>query len=221
MAKQDGEAESVSTLRPRLLAWLGLRGQRQDVTQYCKDLAVAYLADPGAVDPSLAGVALIVAAREGTRADFENYKQRFEKAEIPAERNRFLSAMGNFPDEALQDELLAYLLSGPVRPNDIFAGISGISFTVAGRDKVYRWMTDNFEALTSKFPAVIASYMPYFAGGCSPERLASAQKFFSSPEHSVDGTDSNMAKVTDQVLECVNLRGREGAAVAEFLGGTR
>jgi hypothetical protein len=215
--KRDGEVESVSTLRPRLLAWLGLRGQRQDLRQYCSRMAEAYLADPDAVDPSLAGVALLVGARDGSRADFETYKQRFESAEIPAVRNRFLSALGSFSDESLQDELLEYLLTGPVRPNDIFTAIGGISYTAAGRDKVFRWMTENYEVLTSKFPAVIASYMPYFAGGCSNERLAAAQRFFASPEHNVEGTVDNMVKVTEQVTDCVNLREREGAAVAEFL----
>jgi alanyl aminopeptidase len=217
LEKKEGEAESVSTLRPRLLAWLGLQGQREDVRQYCKKLAEAYLADPNAVDPSLAGVALRVAAREGTRTELETYKQRFENATIPAERNRFLSALGYFSDEALQDEVLAYLMSGPVRPNDMFRAIGGISNTTAGQDKVYRWMTDNYEELTSKFPAVFTSYMPYFASGCSKERLAAAQRFFAEPEHNVEGTDNNMVKVADQVMDCVNLREREGAAVSDFL----
>jgi hypothetical protein len=217
LEKKDGEAESVSTLRPRLLAWLGLQGNRQDVRRHCRKMAEAYLADPNAIDPSLAWVALMVAAREGTRADFETFKQRFETAEVPAERNRFLSALGNFSDEALQDEVLAYLLNGPVGPYDMFRVVGGISRTAAGRDKVYRWMTDNYEVLTSKFPAIVASYMPYFAGGCSAERLAAAQRFFAEPEHNVEGTDNNMAKVADQATDCVNLREREGAAVADFL----
>jgi alanyl aminopeptidase len=217
LEKTDGEEESISTLRPRLLAWLGLQGQRQDVRQHCKKLAGIYLADPNAVDPSVAGVALMVAAREGTRADFETFKQRFETAEVPAERNRFLSAMGSFSDEDLQDEVLVYLLNGPVRPNDIFRAIGGISSTTAGRDKCYRWMADNYETLTAKFPPVVASYMPYFAGGCSAERLAAAQRFFAEPEHDVQGTDNNMVKVADQVMDCVNLREREGAVVADYL----
>lgn len=215
--KKDGEAESVSALRPRLLAWLGLQGQRQDVRNHCKKLAQVYLADPAAIDPSLAGVALLVAARDGTRQDFEIYKQRFETADVPVVRNRFLSAMGNFSDPALRDEILSYLLNGPVRPNDMYLAIGGISSTAAGRDRLYRWMTDNYEAITSKFPAVFASYLPYFAGGCSEERLAAARGFFSRPEHNVEGTDNSMAKVTEQVLDCVNLREREGAAVADYL----
>jgi alanyl aminopeptidase len=125
--------------------------------------------------------------------------------------------MGNFSDEAIQDEVLAYLLEGPVRPNDMFRGIGGIANTDAGRDKVFRWMTENYEDITARFPAVFASYLPYFAGGCSSERLAVAQRFFAEPEHNVDGTDSNMNKVEEQVIDCVNLREREGAAVAEYL----
>ena len=61
--------------------------------------------------------------------------------------------------------------------------------------------------------------MPYFAGGCSAERLAAARQFFAEPGHSVDGTDNHLAKVSDQVMDCVNLREREGAAVADYLNG--
>jgi alanyl aminopeptidase len=217
LEKKDGEAESISRLRPRLIAWLGLQGQRPDVRRYCRKLADAYLADTGAIDPSLAGVALIVAAREGTREDLKTYKQRFENAEVPAERNRFLTALGYFSDEALQEEVLAYFLKGPLRPNDIFTAIGGIASTTAGRDRLFRWMTDNYEAITSKFPAAYAAYLPFFAGGCSEQRLAAARSFFANPEHSVDGTSDNLGKVVEQVTDCVNLREREGAAVAEFL----
>jgi alanyl aminopeptidase len=219
MEKQDGEPESISTLRPRLLAWLGLQGQRQDVRQHCKTLASRYLDDSGSIDPSLAGVALMVAAREGTSADLETYRHKFETAEVPAERNRYLAAMGNFSDPALQDEVLNYLLEGPVRPNDMFQAIGGISATTAGRDKIYKWMTDNYETISTRVPPIFLSYMPYFASGCSEERLAAARRFFARPENSVDGTENNMAKVTDQVTDCVNLREREGAAVAAYLNG--
>ncbi len=41
--------------------------------------------------------------------------------------------------------------------------------------------------------------------------------FFAMPEHSVPGTQQQLAKVADQVTDCVSLREREGAAVAKYL----
>ena len=80
-------------------------------------------------------------------------------------------------------------------------------------------MTDNYDEITSRIPAPYAAYMPYFARGCSSERLAAARQFFSEPEHNVDGTDNQLAKASDQVMDCVNLREREGEAVADYLNG--
>jgi alanyl aminopeptidase len=217
--KQDGEAEAISLLRPRLLGWLGNDGQDPKVRQHCQQLAKQYLADPNSIDASLAGVALRISAIGGDRGLFESYKTRFEQSQVPAERDRYLSAMGSFTDEALQDEALLYLFSGKVRPTEMFNLIGGISDTAAGRDKLYKWITDNYDVITSAIPPEFAAYMPQFASGCSSERLAAARQFFSEPEHNVDGTDNQLSKVSDRVMDCVNLREREGAAVADYLNG--
>jgi alanyl aminopeptidase len=217
--KQDGESEAVSLLRPRLIGWLGVDGQDAKVRQHCEQLAQQYLADPNSIDASLAGVALRVSAVDGDQAMFEAYKTRFEQSQVPADRARFLGAMGSFSDEALQDEALIYVFSGNVRPQEMFNLIGGVSNSAAGRDKLYKWLTDNYDVITSAIPPAYAAYMPMFAGGCSSERLAAARKFFAEPEHNVDGTDAQLSKVSDQVMDCVNLREREGAAVADYLNG--
>ena len=61
------------------------------------------------------------------------------------------------------------------------------------------------------------SYMPFFANGCSAERLAAAELFFSEEAHSPTGTDAQLAKVGEGVTDCVSLRDREGEAVGGFL----
>jgi alanyl aminopeptidase len=217
--KRDGETEAVTLLRPRLLNWLGDEGQVPKVKQHCEKLAKQYLADPNSIDASLAAVALRVSAIDGDREMFETYKQRFEASQVPADRARYLYALGSFSDEALQDDALAYIFAGTIRPTEIFNIVGGIGNTAAGREKAYKWMTDNYDEITSRIPAPYAAYMPYFARGCSSERLAAARQFFSEPEHNVDGTDNQLAKAADQVVDCVNLREREGEAVADYLNG--
>jgi alanyl aminopeptidase len=60
-------------------------------------------------------------------------------------------------------------------------------------------------------------YLPYFVTGCSEQRLDAARKFFAMPSHNVDGTDANLTKVSDTITDCLNLREREGKAVAGYL----
>ena len=71
--------------------------------------------------------------------------------------------------------------------------------------------------LAPRMPGEFLSYLPYFVSGCSEQRLQAARKFFAVPAHNVDGTDANLAKVSDQITDCLNLREREGKAVAGYL----
>lgn len=149
---------------------------------------------------------------------FNAYKEKFESAEIPAVRSRYLSALGSFRDPKIQDEGLTYALSGALRPQELFALGQGMGGSGdAGRDKLFNWMTENYDAIMAKVPPMFASFMPFFASGCSAERLAAAEAFFGTPERANPGTEKQLAKVAEGVDQCVGLREREGAAVANYL----
>jgi alanyl aminopeptidase len=211
------DPEDVRLLRPTLIAWLGGEGHDPDVVAYCKKMADAYAADPKSVDPTIAGSVLGVTAVAGDRALYDAYRTKFEAATIPAERSRYLSALGQFRDPALQDEALAYALAGKVRVMERFQLLGGLLSSEAGRNKVYAWMTKNYDQLAGGLPVEFQAYFPMFVGGCDEQRLAAAKKFFAEPAHKVDGTDLNMAHVSEQINDCSNLREREGKAVASYL----
>jgi hypothetical protein len=136
---------------------------------------------------------------------------------VPADRSRYMSALGKFTDPKIQDEVLSYALSEKIRPMDRWQLIGGMFSTEAGRDRVYRWMTKNYDALAAGLPVEFVSYFPYMVSGCEQERLDAAKKFFAEPAHKVDGTDANLAKVSEQISDCLSLREREGKAVASYL----
>jgi len=211
------DPEDVRLIRPALTNWLGGEGRDPEVIAYCQKTAALYVADPSSVDPTIAGAVLGVSAENGDRALFDLYRQKFEAATVPADRSRYLSALGKFKDPALQDEALAYALSGKVQVMDRSQLMSGLFGTERGRDKIYAWVTKNYDALAAGLPVEFQSYFPYFVSGCEEERLEAAKKFFAEPAHRVDGTDSNMAKVSEQITDCLNLRNREGKAVASYL----
>ncbi len=216
-----GEAEAVSLVRPQLWTWLGREGRDPEVLGLAGEVARAYLAgDPerrAAVDPSLAGVALDLAAIGGGRELFDEYRRRFEAARSPTERARYLGALGAFDNPELKQAAYDYALEGPLRPNEIFA--VGRANDAASRDLGFRWLTTNWDALMERMPPAFASFMPFFASGCSAERLGSAREFFAQPEHRGPATDKQLAKVGEQVEDCVRLRAREGEAVARYLRG--
>jgi cytosol alanyl aminopeptidase len=217
LEKRPGEVESVSLVREALLYWLGKTGRDPRVLEHARELARAYLADPASVDPALAGTALALAALGGERALFDKYRARFEAAAEPGSRGRFLGGLGAFRDPALVEEALRYALSGPLRPQEIGAIPRQLTDTAAGRDRAWRWMTENHAEISKRIPEFGRGFLPYYASGCEAERVEAAREFFGKPEHRAPGTETTLAKVADQVGDCVRLREREGEAVRRYL----
>jgi alanyl aminopeptidase len=217
LTRVDGEDETVTRFRSQLIGWLGEEGKDQQVNAYADSLATIYLGDASAVDPQLAGVCLGLSVHGGDRAMFDECRKRFESAEQPRVRSRFLSVLGGFRDPELVDTALIYALDGPLRPGELFSILGPIVRSRQYEDYVFDWFIEHYDEIMSKLPPQYAAFMPFMAGGCSKERLARAHEFFAMPEHNIPGTDEQMAKVSDQVTDCTGLRDREGVAVGQYL----
>jgi cytosol alanyl aminopeptidase len=217
MLPREGESETISLVRPRLLLWLGDAGRDPEVLRFAEEQARAYLEDPGSVPPSLASACLALAVMDDGPEQFDVVRQRFEQAAAPTERNRYLQSIGYFRDPHLVGRALDYAFTGPLRPNELFTIPRGVGATEAGRDRAYRWMEGNYPKLAARLPPEFMGFMPYFASGCSAERLASARAFFAEPAHQAKGTERLLGRVAAEVEECLALRAREGEDVRRFL----
>jgi hypothetical protein len=217
MGMAPNEAEAVSLLRPELLRRLGEDGGDPVVLAYADSLAKRYLVEPSSVDPSLVGAALDLSALHGDAALFDAYRSRFEDTRRPEDRERFLSALGCFRDSALVDRALGYVLAGPLRPQELFTIPRKIGQSPRYEGRPWEWIQAGYDAFTSRIPAMLSIYLPYFAAGCSTERLEQARRFFADPKRAAPGTEREIAKLEQGVADCASLREREGAAVADYL----
>ncbi len=230
---RPGEAESVALMRPDLLRTLGDDGRDPALRSWGLEASRRLAEDPRAgsgppgsglpgsglpVDPSLAGVALRLAAIDGDRELFDLYRRRFEEAEIPAERSRYLRALGRFAAPELQRSGLDYALQGPLRLNELFAIPFAVASTEAGEELVFRWLLAHWDTWVERLPSFFLRQGPRFAGNCSPARLAAAREFFTQPEHQVEGTLEVLAKVAEEIGDCDRLRQRERESVLAALG---
>jgi hypothetical protein len=216
---KEGEPEAVTTLRPSLMALLGNRGRDREVRAYARKLADSYMNDPTSIDPSMITAALVVAAIDGGEEYFEECRSRYEASEVPAEKARYLAALASCSSPELEEAALDYALSGPVRPNDLFAIARRVGNDEEGAERVFDWFTANYDEIAGRFPEGFRAMMPYMASGCSEERLGRALEFFALPEHRADGIDANLARVKDGVMDCVSLRDRERSSVTAYLRG--
>ena len=221
MRPRPGEDDAVALIRPRLLEELGRFGRDEAVLAYADSMAQLTMQHPESVPPSLRDAALRLAASHGNASLYDAYHQRFEAAQTPVERERYLTALASFRDPELQRMTLAFALGGTLRTNEIFSVVRGMPEDEATRDLVFHWLMDHYEAIVKRLPPAFSGFMPTFAGGCSPERLADARRFFAEPGHGGPGIDHRLQRVADGVEACEELRRREGAAVAGYLAGFR
>jgi alanyl aminopeptidase len=217
VAAQQGEEETVALLRPRLLGWLGETGKDPEVIAWAKETTKAFLADPRSVDPSLVRVALSLAVHEGDAELFDELRERFETAQVPALRSAYLSALGQFRDSAIIERALAYTLEGPLRPNELFTIGGGVGDSEGGEDLIWDWTTDNIQVISERMPPDFRAFLPFIGAGCDKARLKKTEEFFSKPENQAPGMDRTLERIADGVEQCVALRQREGAAVARFV----
>ncbi len=216
---REGEDETISAFRPRLMAMLGEEGRDEAVAIQARKIAEAYM-NGRDVDPSLVGTALrIHALNHGDRALHQAYKKRFESAKNPVERRRYLGAVASFTDPELQAEALAFALAGEVRPTEMFQLVGGMPDSESSNALFFDWVLENHEAIAGRIPPDFRGVLATVAGGCSEEQLARGQEFFMRPENKANGTEANLSKAAESTRDCVSLREREGASVAAYLRG--
>ncbi len=219
LVRAAGEPEGVTNLRPGLLLWLGRDGGDARVEPVADALARSYLDLPTSVDASVAGVALELLARHGDRALFDALRAKFEKATVPAERRRYLSALAHFPDEAIAREALSYALTGPLRPQEVVSIPEGMLDSGEHGTLAFGWTLDHFGEVAKRLPPVYVSFAPQLAlsGACTAERIDKAKAFFAEPAHVAPGTDAQLAMAAERAEDCARLRAREAGSVAAYL----
>jgi len=215
--RRRDEKPAVSYLRPELMRLLGQQAGDAGVREIAAGLAERYLGGDDRVDGALIPVALELTALDGDASLFDEFKRRFESAGAPADRGRYLSALGSFGDPDLRKTSLNYVLEGPLRPNELFSVPMAMMSDRDGRGEVFRWLTDNYTDIIDRLPEMAAGFMPMVASGCSAERLGEAETFFRAEERHSPAVERSLRRVADQVSDCVSLRRREGAAVSEYL----
>ena len=214
-AKPD-ESPSVSSLRPDLFAILAEEGQDPSLHAYAREETERYLAGE-AIDPSMQGPMLRIAALGGDAELFDAFCKRFEGDPVPSERGRLLSAIGSFQSPDLRARAFDYALNGPLKPQEPTYMLRWMSDRPEQQDETWHWITQHYADLVKRIPSLYAIYLPWFAGGCDLQRMEAARIFFADPEHSPAGTEAELKKMAASVEECAGLREREGAAVRTYL----
>jgi alanyl aminopeptidase len=207
------EPAGVTSLRPDLLRALGIHGGDERVRRFAAEGARSLLRGETTVPSSLVATVLRIHALDGDEALLAEYRKRFEAATTPSERARYLAGIGGFRDPAVRAQVLAWALT--LRFNEVGTLVGAFRDSPAGRDQVFEWIRANLQTILGRVPPLFHASLANVATGCERERVEQAQRMFAAQK--VEGAEGELAKVGEQVEECVALRSRESAAVGAYL----
>jgi hypothetical protein len=80
-----------------------------------------------------------------------------------------------------------------------------------------KWVLAHWDDLVAKMPPNFASRNLRLTSGCSQERRAQLQQFFSDPKRSDPGVQATLRRMSDAMEECSSLHDREAERVELWL----
>jgi len=225
---RPGELPGASTSRALLLRLLGDAGGSAQVLAYAESLSRGYRNAPTSVPASLVDVGIVLGARRGDRAMFDDYRRRFETATLPSDRVLYLAGLGSFRDPALRAAALEYTLKGPLRPHEtliIPGAMCEEGLTISnGRggggtfsEEMMKWTLAHWDELVAKMPPNFAARNLRMTGGCDQEREAALKAYFADPKRNRPGIQASLRRMSDAMEECSSLHDREAERVERWL----
>ncbi len=212
---RDEPAEQAA-LRPEVLFWLADFGADEDARAFVSDYVERFLS--GDIPSSaLVEMSLRNQARRGDQALFDKYITLLESASSPGEQLRYLQAVGSFRDPVIVAQVLAYIATNPLKPNDIVQILRRVAALDENHDMFFDWLMANDTYLRERLPEGTMGNLPYLVSSCSEENLKSIRNFYGDESRAAPGIETALIQQEESVRDCAQLRHREQESVANYL----
>jgi puromycin-sensitive aminopeptidase len=146
-----GEGERIPGLRSVLLATLGTIGRDEAVREQAARRFDAAQAGGAPLDANLESAVLTVVADQMRQGDYDAFYSRYQSATTPQEEQRYLSALGAFPDVGLAQRTLDLAL-GEIRTQDAPYLIIGLLTNRIAGPAVFERLTEHWDEALARFP---------------------------------------------------------------------
>ncbi|MBF5041092.1 M1 family metallopeptidase [Aggregicoccus sp. 17bor-14] len=212
---KPGEPDDARDLRARLFGALAGAGDEAAIAR-ARALTQQAMKAPASLDPSLAGVAVGIAARYGDAALFEAFQAQQQRAGSPEEAFRYLMALTRFRDPALVERAVALLRSPTLRSQDLPSYTGALLSNPASRDQAWAAMKADWARLSSQVTS--------FGGGgavgalgafCDAAAARDIEGFFAS--HPAPGAERTLKRSLESISQCAALKARQQAPLARWL----
>jgi len=215
---KKGETEDRKQLRPTLLALVAGTGRDPELIKQATALAWKWLDDHKAVEPELVGAVIGVAARHGDQKLFDRMLADAKKTQDRIERGRLLGAMGAFIEPKLTSQAMAIILTDQFDLREAMGLLQGGFSNPATRATAYKFIVDNYDAISNKLPELYRPYMAFtLVALCDDSRKAEAEKFFRPRIEKLDGGPRVLEQALEQLSLCSAAKQAQTPGVVAFL----
>lgn len=215
---KKSETLDHTQLRPALLALVAGKGRDPELGKQATALAWRWLDDRKAVDPEVVGAVLSVAARRGDQRLFDRLLAGAKQTEDRTERTRLLGALGAFVEPKLVNQAMALMLGDQFDLREALGLLQGGFQNPATREVAYRFVVDNYDAITNKLPPMYRPYMAFtLVAVCDDARKAEAEAFFRPRIEKLDGGPRILAQALEQLSLCAAAKKAQTPGVIAYL----
>lgn len=214
-----GESDERKQLRAGVVGVLGSIARDEETLRKARELTEAALKDPTAVDATLVGVVVPLAAIHGDAALLQKLKAGMAEAKSPDVYYRYLYALIAFEDPALQNEAFAAAIAPEMRAQDMPHYIESMFENPHRRGAAWEFVKANWGELQKKFTPWGAATLVRSTGGlCDAKQREDVQKFFA--EHPVPASERSLSSALEKIDMCVEMRTLQSRNFSGWLEAT-
>ena len=214
-----GEPLDRARFREQVLGFEAETARDPEVASQAAGLGQRYAAgfDSKIVDPSLAGLALSMAVREGGARTFDALLARLGTTEDAEARDRILRALASTLDPALSARALALSLDPRLRKNERISLLQRQFVQRETREAAWAWLKQSFDALVAQIPEQHAAGLFGIVGRfCDAEHLADAEAFFGPRAEKIPAAPRRLRQALEDGRICAAQAAAQRAGTQAF-----
>jgi aminopeptidase N len=216
--KKPGEGGDEETLRSNLLLAMASVAHDPQAEAVARKIADQALEDPASVDTPLASVALPVAAGSADEAFYDKVLDHLKTTHDPEQKNLYENTLTAFRDNKLLTRTLQYAQSD-ARSQDSTFIIADVMRNSAGQQLAWEFVRNEWTNMQKQNGAFGGGSAAAIVAGtssfCDVASREQVQSFFSA--HPVPSAERRLKQSLEQIGYCIDMKSRQGTALAEWL----
>jgi aminopeptidase N len=217
LAAAPGDDDDKRGLRATVIHALDRGGNDAGLATEARSALEKSLSGGTPMDATAARAVTSVAARHGDNALWEELLNASQKANSPAERYRYLYALGSFEDPTLIDRGLNFALTPDLRSQDAATFIGAFLANPIARPRAWAFVKQHWNQLGPKTTISLGDVRLVESLGafCDAQSRDDIKDFFKA--HKLPAASRALDQTIEKINNCIAMQEKESANVGAWL----